>query len=339
MDPAVRAMIQMIAGGKLGDPSSATTDPIVNLLLGQYQQPGLLAEEDFYETLAPTILQAGSEGPNSPRAIAAARIRAGESPWTVIGDKELRGGIDEKDWKSFVNRLFNEQSKVRSALAKQETEPDYFEKQGLPGLDAAWSTSDLYRVAPGAFSEALQGFDEALTRSQRQQAELERLAAGRRVLGEQNVLDVLSREVEKEFAARPKEKGKEQATWEKIAFAPRNLGTKLRKLLIADESKNVVAKKEEVDKEARRRLEELVAATPEGLPVQYRDKSGTEAALRRLQQENWKRQFVPGTAENKMAQAERISQQVSGQLESAGVTPLMDALLRSAALRSRLKNG
>lgn len=350
MDPVVAAMIRLLGGA---DPSSATTDPVINLLLGQYSQPTMLSEEQLYETLAPTILQAGSEGPRSARAIAAARIRSGESPWTVTGDKELRGGIDEKEWKSFVNRLFNEQNKVRTAALKQELEPDYFEKQGLPGMDKAWSTADLYRVAPKAFSGALEGFDEALSRSQRNEAEIARLAAGRQVLGEKNVLDVLRREVEKEMSRAPKTKEEKKkrdtgilgkpTDWIVNNFAPlRKLdegASKLGKLLRGDEDKNIVKQKMDIDEEARRRLAELVGATPEGRPVAYRDKGPDAAALQRLQQETWKRQFIPGTAENKMAQAERIAQQVGSQLESAGVTPLMDALLRSAALRSRMKNG
>jgi hypothetical protein len=348
MDPVVAAMIQLLGGA---DPSSATSDPVINLLLGQYQQPAMLSEEQLYETLAPTILQAGSEGPRSARAIAAARIRSGESPWTVTGDKELRGGIDEKEWKSFVNRLFNEQNKVRTAALKQELEPDYFEKQGLPGMDKAWNTADLYRVAPKAFAGALEGFDEALSRSQRNEAEIARLAAGRQVLGEKNVLEVLRREVEKEMSKTPKAEKKKRDTgilgkptdWLVNKIAPlRKLdegASKLREMIIGGGEGDIVKKKMNVDDEARRRLAELVAATPEGRPIAYRDKGADAAALQRLQQETWKRQFIPGTAENKMAQAERIAQQVGSQLESAGVTPLMDALLRSAALRSRMKNG
>lgn len=350
MDPVVAAMIQLLGGA---DPSSATSDPVINLLLGQYQQPAMLSEEQLYETLAPTILQAGSEGPGSVRAIAAARIRSGESPWTISNDKELRGGIDEKEWKSFVNRLFNEQNKVRTAALKQELEPDYFEKQGLPGMDKAWSTADLYRVAPQAFAGALEGFDEALSRSQKNEAEIARLAAGRQVLGEKNVLDVLRREVEKEMAKAPSKKksGSTPSARESLEAATlplsgwRGLKSGLKVLKFAknvlsqNPDKDVVSKKMDIDDEARRRLAELVAATPEGSPVAYRDKGANAAALQRLQQETWKRQFIPGTAENKMAQAERIAQQVGSQLESAGVTPLMDALLRSAALRSRMKNG
>jgi hypothetical protein len=302
----------------------------------------MLSEEQLYETLAPTILQAGSEGPGSVRAIAAARIRSGESPWTISNDKELRGGIDEKEWKSFVNRLFNEQNKVRTAALKQELEPDYFEKQGLPGMDKAWSTADLYRVAPKAFAGALEGFDEALSRSQRNEAEIARLAAGRQVLGEKNVLDVLRREVEKEMSKtpKPKEEKKKGKSW--IPSPTDILVRGVRQIKDAwsqNPEKDIVSKKMDVDEEARRRLAELVAATPEGRPIAYRDKGADAAALQRLQQETWKRQFIPGTAENKMAQAERIAQQVGSQLESAGVTPLMDALLRSAALRSRMKNG
>ena len=152
MDPRLLAAIaNMFSQNKLGDPSSAAFDPVQALLTGTYRPAPQFTEEQLYQKLAPTMMYAAAEGPDSPYAIAASQIKAGTAPWTLKSNKELRGKINSKDWNRFIDDLAKETQAIRAKMLDMELEQDPFEKQGMRGLDAQFAPEDTYKYAPKAF--------------------------------------------------------------------------------------------------------------------------------------------------------------------------------------------
>jgi hypothetical protein len=347
VDPIVQAMIAMLGGA---DPSSATMDPVLGLLTNTYRPDPTYSEEELYMLNAPTILQAGAEGAGSPRAIAASRVRSGEPVWSIAQDEALRGNISEKDWNKFINQLAKEQESVRVAQLKQELKPDQFAAKNLPSVDERWNVASLMGIAPQAFSGALQGASEAFGESERLQNQLAKLSQGKQIYGK-DILKALEDEVRKEFASKKEidksSKEVDELLKKRTEWVPsptqvigRGLGQIGRGIGRAWKGGIEALWSDEpaIRKEAENRLRQLAASTPAGEKLSY-TVAASPAELRALEQKISKRKYVPGTAESKAAQAEQIASQLGSQLEAAGITPLMDALLRSAALRKRMKNG
>lgn len=140
------------------DFSSNTMDPIMQYLNGTYQQKPQFDINQLYERTAPTFMSAASLGPESPHAVAAARIKAGQAPWQLWQDKNLQAqsGMTPEEWKSFVNDLATEQQTVKKAMLDQGMEQDVFQKAGMHGANDQWTDVDPETGAPKFGAEALQ---------------------------------------------------------------------------------------------------------------------------------------------------------------------------------------
>lgn len=307
MDPKVLAQIaQMFRANKLGDPSSAAFDPVLALLTGTYTPKAQFTEEQLFERLAPTMLYAAAEGPDSPRAIAASRIKAGESPWSVEKDKELRGNIPGKEWSKFVSDLAKESQAVRAKMLDIDMEQDPFEKQGLRGLDAQFTPADAYKYAPKEFAKIFEGMDEA------QKAEDARLADVRRRFGG-DVIISNRKEMLKKLT--DMEKSNPDVIKRAREFSPTNW-------------RKEVAKFAKFSAESKLKDNPLMSLVDVGQTAAQRAYlAGKEAVEAR----------TAGTASNKMAQAAKLAEGITGALTSAGLSPTMEDILRNLAVRKTLK--
>jgi hypothetical protein len=307
MDPKVLAQIaQMFKANKLGDPSSAAFDPVLALLTGTYTPKQQFTEEQLFERLAPTMLYAAAEGPNSPRAIAASRIKAGEAPWSIENDKELRGKISSKEWSRFVSDLAKESQAVRAKMLDLSLEQDPFQKQGLRGLDAQFTPADAYKYAPKEFAKIFEGMDEA------QKAEDARLADVRRRFGG-DVIISNRKEMLKKLTNM--EKSNPDVIKRAREFSPTNW-------------RKEVAKFAKFSAESKLKDNPLMSLVDVGQTAAQRAYlAGKEAVEAR----------TAGTASNKMAQAAKLAEGITGALTSAGLSPTMEDILRNLAVRKTLK--
>lgn len=307
MDPKVLAQIaQMFRANKLGDPSSAAFDPVLALLTGTYTPKQQFTEEQLFERLAPTMLYAAAEGANSPRAIAASRIKAGEAPWSIENDKELRGNISPKDWSRFVSDLAKESQAVRAKMLDLSLEQDPFEKQGLRGLDAQFTPQDAYKYAPKQFAKIFEGLEEA------QAAEDAKLKNIRAEFGGDVVLTKRSDILRK---LTDMEKTNPAVIKRAREFSPTNWKKELAKF----------AKFSAESKMKSGDFDTLV------------DVGQTAAQKSYLAQKEAVEARRAGTASNKMAQAAKLAEGITGALTSAGLSPTMEDILRNLAVRKTMK--
>lgn len=307
MDPKVLAQIaQMFRANKLGDPSSAAFDPVLALLTGTYTPKQQFTEEQLFERLAPTMLYAAAEGANSPRAIAASRIKAGEAPWSIENDKELRGNISPKDWSRFVSDLAKESQAVRAKMLDLSLEQDPFEKQGLRGLDAEFTPQDAYKYAPKQFAKIFEGLEEA------QAAEDAKLKNIRAEFGGDVVLTKRSDILRK---LTDMEKTNPAVIKRAREFSPTNWKKELAKF----------AKFSAESKMKSGDFDTLV------------DVGQTAAQKSYLAQKEAVEARRAGTASNKMAQAAKLAEGITGALTSAGLSPTMEDILRNLAVRKTMK--
>lgn len=307
MDPRVLAQIaEMFRANKLGDPSSAAFDPVLGLLTGTYTPKAQFTEEQLFQRLAPTMLYAAAEGPNSPRAIAASRIKAGESPWSIEKDKELRGNIPSKEWSRFVADLAKESQAVRAKMLDIDMEQDPFEKQGLRGLDAQFTPEDAYKYAPKEFAKIFEGFEEAKA------AEDARMKDIRAEFGKDVMLtrrkDVLKKLIDME-------KSNPDIIKRAREFSPSNW-------------------QKEVAKFAKLSAESKLKDNPLMSIVDVKQTRPQQAFLSSLESAEARK---AGTASNKMAQAAKLAEGITGALTSAGLTPTMEDILRNLAVRKTMK--
>ena len=307
MDPKVLAQIaQMFRANKLGDPSSAAFDPVLALLTGTYVPKQQFTEEQLFERLAPTMLYAAAEGANSPRAIAASRIKAGEAHWSIENDKELRGNISPKDWSRFVSDLAKESQAVRAKMLDLSLEQDPFEKQGLRGLDAEFTPQDAYKYAPKQFAKIFEGLEEA------QAAEDAKLKNIRAEFGGDVVLTKRSDILRK---LTDMEKTNPAVIKRAREFSPTNWKKELAKF----------AKFSAESKMKSGDFDTLV------------DVGQTAAQKSYLAQKEAVEARRAGTASNKMAQAAKLAEGITGALTSAGLSPTMEDILRNLAVRKTMK--
>jgi hypothetical protein len=307
MDPKVLAQIaQMFRANKLGDPSSAAFDPVLALLTGTYTPKQQFTEEQLFERLAPTMLYAAAEGANSPRAIAASRIKAGEAPWSIENDKELRGNISPKDWSRFVSDLAKESQAVRAKMLDLSLEQDPFEKQGLRGLDAQFTPQDAYKYAPKQFAKIFEGLEEA------QAAEDAKLKNIRAEFGGDVILTKRSDILKK---LTDMEKTNPAVIKRAREFSPTNWKKELAKF----------AKFSAESKMKSGDFDTLV------------DVGQTAAQKSYLAQKEAVEARRAGTASNKMAQAAKLAEGITGALTSAGLSPTMEDILRNLAVRKTMK--
>jgi hypothetical protein len=296
----------MFKTNKLGDPSGAAFDPVLALLTGTYVPKQQFTEEQLFERLAPTMLYAAAEGPNSPRAIAASRIKAGEAPWSIENDKELRGNISPKDWSRFVSDLAKESQAVRAKMLDLSLEQDPFEKQGLRGLDAQFTPQDAYKYAPKEFAKIFEGMDEA------QKAEDAKLKNIRAEFGGDVVLtkrsDILRKLIDME-------KTNPAVIKRAREFSPTNWKKELAKF----------AKNSAESKMKSGDFDTLV------------DVGQTAAQKSYLAQKEAVEARRAGTASNKMAQAAKLAEGITSALTSAGLSPTMEDILRNLAVRKTMK--
>jgi hypothetical protein len=343
MDPKVLAQIaQMFRANKLGDPSSAAFDPVLGLLTGTYTPKAQFTEEQLFQRLAPTMLYAAAEGPNSPRAIAASRIKAGESPWSIEKDKELRGNIPSKEWSRFVADLAKESQAVRAKMLDIDMEQDPFEKQGLRGLDAQFTPQDAYKYAPKEFAKIFEGMDEA------QKAEDARLADVRRRFGgdviirdRKQMLKTLTNRLisDPEIQKDALKGGRMDRILSSIVTGSYAGGLPSLNLSGRD-SKDKKAKKLSDDERkivrafAEQRAEKMLKENP---LMSIVDVGQTAAQKSYLAQKEAVEARTAGTASNKMAQAAKLAEGITGALTSAGLTPTMEDILRNLAVRKTMK--
>ena len=307
MDPKVLAQIaQMFKANKLGDPSSAAFDPVLALLTGTYTPKQQFTEEQLFERLAPTMLYAAAEGPNSPRAIAASRIKAGEAPWSIENDKELRGKISSKEWSRFVSDLAKESQAVRAKMLDLSLEQDPFQKQGLRGLNEQFTPQDAYKYAPKEFAKIFEGMDEA---KKAEDAKLKNIRSefGRDVM-------ILNRE-EMLKKLTDMEKSNPDVIKRAREFSPTNWRKEVAKF----------AKNSAQNKLNENPLMSLV------------DVGQTAAQKSYLAQKEAVEARRAGTASNKMAQAVKLAEGITGALTSAGLSPTMEDILRNLAVRKTMK--
>ena len=157
----------LIASKGGSDFSSNTMDPVMQYLNGTYQGAPQFNISQLYERTAPTFMSAAALGPDSPHAVAAARIKAGQAPWQLWQNKELQvqSGMTPEEWKSFVNDLATEQQTVKKAMLDQSLEQDVFQKAGMRGANDSYTDvnedgtlkfgADAYQYAPQQFDELL----------------------------------------------------------------------------------------------------------------------------------------------------------------------------------------
>lgn len=157
----------LIASKGGSDFSSNTMDPVMQYLNGTYQGAPQFNISQLYERTAPTFMSAAALGPDSPHAVAAARIKAGSAPWQLWQDKQLQGmsGMTPEEWKSFINDLATEQQTVKKAMLDQSLEQDVFQKAGMRGANDSYTDvnedgtlkfgADAYQYAPQQFDELL----------------------------------------------------------------------------------------------------------------------------------------------------------------------------------------
>lgn len=309
MDPQLLAAIaNMFSQNKLGDPSSAAFDPVQALLTGTYRPAPQFTEEQLYQKLAPTMMYAAAEGPDSPYAIAASQIKAGTAPWTLKSNKELRGKINSKDWNRFIDDLAKETQAIRAKMLDMELEQDPFQKQGMRGLKEQFTPEDTYKYAPKAFQNIFQGLEEA------QKAEADKFKKIDELYGRDVLLtkrdDMLKRLAQQE-------KSNPDVIKRAKEFSPTNW-------------------KKEVAKFAKFSAENKLKENPLMSIFDVGASTKLQAFGQGLKDVEARK---TGTASNKMAQAGKLSEDIIGALTSAGVTPTMEDILRNLATRKALKNG
>jgi hypothetical protein len=161
-------LISALISSKGGsDFSSNTMDPVMQYLNGSYQQAPQFDINQLYERTAPTFMSASALGPDSPHAVAAARIKSGQAPWQLWRDKNLQeqSGMTSEEWKSFINDLATEQQTVKKAMLDQSLQQDVFQKAGMRGANESYTDvnedgtlkfgADAYQYAPQQFDELL----------------------------------------------------------------------------------------------------------------------------------------------------------------------------------------
>ena len=309
MDPKLLAAIaNMFSQNKLGDPSSAAFDPVQALLTGTYRPAPQFTEEQLYQKLAPTMMYAAAEGPDSPYAIAASQIKAGTAPWTLKSNKELRGKINSKDWNRFIDDLAKETQAIRAKMLDMELEQDPFEKQGMRGLDAQFAPEDTYKYAPKAFQNIFEGLEEA------QKAEADKFKKIDELYG-RDVLLTKRSDMLKKLAEQ--ERSNPDVIKRAKEFSPTNW-------------------KKEVAKFAKFSAENKLKENPLMSIFDVGASTKLQAFGQGLKDVEARK---AGTASNKMAQAGKLSEDIIGALTAAGVTPTMEDILRNLATRKALKNG
>ena len=162
----------LIASKGGSDFSSNTMDPVMQYLNGSYQQAPQFDINQLYERTAPTFVSAAALGPDSPHAVAAARIKSGQAPWQLWRDKNLQeqSGMTPEEWKSFINDLATEQQTVKKAMLDQSLQQDVFQKAGMRGANESYTDvnedgtlkfgADAYQYAPKQFDELLGNLPE-----------------------------------------------------------------------------------------------------------------------------------------------------------------------------------
>lgn len=309
MDPRLLQMIaNMFSQNKLGDPSSAAFDPVQALLTGTYQPAPKFTEEQLYQRLAPTMLYAASEGPDSPYAIAASQIKAGTAPWTLKNNKELRGKIKSKDWDRFIDDLAKETQAIRAKMLDMELEQDPFQKQGMRGLNAQFTPEDTYKYAPKEYAKIFAGLEDA------QKAEAEKFKKIDELYGRDVV--ATSREDVLKLLAN-KERTNPDVIKRAREFSPTNW-------------KKHVATFAKTSAENKLKENPLMSILDVGASTKLKAFS---QGLKDVEARK------AGTASNKMAEAGKLSENIIGALTSAGITPTMEDILRNLATRKALKNG
>jgi hypothetical protein len=304
MDPKLfRMYLQAMSGQK--DASSAAFDPALAFMTGLYQPKQQFSENQLFTRSAPLISAAEAEKAG-PRFEAAAAIRGGRAPWDVKRDISLRGNIDPKEWDKLVDAMFKENQSVKAKMLDLELEQDPFEKQGLPGYNTQYQPQDMYKFAPKAFQQILEGLPEAQELEDRALKPIsDKYNRNVMVTDDKSRLDALYQkalsdpEVERKArAARGSQWKKAIPTFAKLAAKSelKNLGNKpildegktLKSNLYGDYVKSLVSRK-------------------------------------------------TGSASGKLKNAEKLAGQIQTELESQGRSPLYDAILRQAAMGGKLK--
>lgn len=304
MDPELFSMYLQAMGGQK-DASSAAFDPALAFLTGLYQPKQQFTEDQLFARLAPMISMAGSEQAG-PRFEAAAAIRGGRAPWDIKKDKTLRGNVDQKEWDKLVDAMFKENESVKAKMLDLELEQDPFEKQGLPGYDAKYQPQDMYKFAPKAFQQILEGLPEAQAEEDKALKPIsDKYNRNVMVTDDKNRLDVLYRKALEDPEVERKARAARGAQWKEAipTFAKNAAKSQLKDLgnkPILDEGKTLKS----------------------NLYGDY-----VKSLVSRK----------TGSASGKLKNAEKLAGEIQTQLESQGRSPLYDAILRQAAMGGMLK--
>jgi hypothetical protein len=132
-------------------------------LLGNYQSAPQFTQDDMYRQYAPNI-QAANNSMNPAFKQASDMIKSGTPSWELWTNKGLikSSGLKADEWKDFIEALVKEQQEVLNAMIKQNTEQDYFQRQGMPGAKETYldktpegklkNIGAAYKFAPEQFN-------------------------------------------------------------------------------------------------------------------------------------------------------------------------------------------
>lgn len=334
MDPELFSMYLQAMGGQK-DASSAAFDPALAFLTGLYQPKQQFTEDQLFARLAPMISMAGSEQAG-PRFEAAAAIRGGRAPWDIKKDKTLRGNVDPKEWDKLVDAMFKENESVKAKMLDLELEQDPFEKQGLPGYDAKYQPQDMYKFAPKAFQQILEGLPEAQAIEDPLMKKISsKYDVPVMISGDKERLAKLMQDNKYALALNRgdvsvhKRQGLHGSAWR--GLNPQNYideAINIGKDMFAPPDEKDY--KKAIERMAKADLEKL-GTTPildEGATAKNKSYGEYVKSLAARK---------TGSASGKLKNAEKLAAEIQVQLESQGRSPLYDAILRQAAMGGMLK--
>lgn len=324
-DPYSDLIAAMISSKGGSDFSSNTMDPVMQYLNGTYQGAPQFDINQLYERTAPTFMSAASLGQDSPHAIAAARIKSGRAPWELWNDKNLQSqsGMSPADWKSFINKLSDEQQTVKKAMLDQSLEQDVFQKAGMRGANASYTDvnpdgSQTY--APDAYQFAPQQFDELLANLP---AELSSDVARRKSVDAKYGGNV--------FAA---------SDDDRLASLIADAGNEPLKR-IQQQQLDLYKLQPGIQDEMRKRMRRDAAmhALDRAGTNQVVDKRSTAIGRSDANAINAYMDRKQGSGANTQRQAAELAAQVLASLAQQGATPLKTDIMKNAMLKRSTKNG
>lgn len=157
MDPQqIMQILALIGSSKSRDASSATLDPVLAMLTGNYTEQERMTDDEIAQFYAPTLMPLiGARNRADARVQAAERIAAGDNAFDVASEVQPPKGMDYNDWSAFVQKLNQESIEVQRRRRERDMQQDHFQKQGLPGYGDTYSNEQLLKMFPNQFKDLL----------------------------------------------------------------------------------------------------------------------------------------------------------------------------------------